>query len=143
MTRRVKKICRRREFSILYSHIGETTHRKNRQQSRGTAQADIFRDTLLCRPLFIFKTIYYASSIINWRESLASRRQCKQAWESRLEYTWKTGGHARGRSAALKIEGRVEHQPVPGAIIPNFCPMQDISKYFTFAPLPSITTAPI
>lgn len=53
------------------------------------------------------------------------------------------GRHARGRSAARKIEGRVEHQPVPGAIIPNCCPMQDISKYFTFAPLPSITTAPI
>ena len=53
--------------------------------------ADIFRGTPMRRPLFIFKLIYYIASAINWRESLASRRQRKQAWASRLEYTWKSG----------------------------------------------------
>jgi flavin-dependent dehydrogenase len=53
--------------------------------------ADIFRNTPLRRPLFIFKMIYYMTSIMNWRESLASWRQRRQAWESRLDYTWKSG----------------------------------------------------
>ena len=53
--------------------------------------ADIFRSTPLRRPLFMFKMIYYVSSILNWRESLASRHQRRQAWASRLEYTWKSG----------------------------------------------------
>jgi flavin-dependent dehydrogenase len=53
--------------------------------------ADIFRGTPLRRPLFIFKIIYYTSSIINWRESLASWRQRKMAWANRLDFVWKTG----------------------------------------------------
>ena len=53
--------------------------------------ADIFRSTPLRRPLLMFKMIYYVASILNWRESLASRRQRRQAWASRLEYTWKSG----------------------------------------------------
>jgi flavin-dependent dehydrogenase len=52
--------------------------------------ADIFRTTPIGFPLFVFKTIYYVSSLINWRESLASYRQRRQAWRSRLEYTWKS-----------------------------------------------------
>ena len=53
--------------------------------------ADIFRSTPLRRPLFIFKIIYYTSSIINWRESLASWRQRRMAWANRLDFVWKTG----------------------------------------------------
>ena len=53
--------------------------------------ADIFRRTPLRRPLFIFKVIYYTSSIINWRESLASWRQRRMAWANRLDFVWKTG----------------------------------------------------
>ncbi len=53
--------------------------------------ADIFRGTPIRRPLFLFKVIYYISSIINWRESLASYRQRRKAWYSRLEFIWKTG----------------------------------------------------
>jgi len=53
--------------------------------------ADIFRGTPIRPPLFMFKLIYYISSVINWRESLASYRQRQRAWHSRLEYTWKSG----------------------------------------------------
>jgi flavin-dependent dehydrogenase len=53
--------------------------------------ADIFRRTPIRLPIFLFKLIYYASSIIHWRESLASRRQRHQAWNSRLDFEWKSG----------------------------------------------------
>jgi len=53
--------------------------------------ADIFRGTPIRFPLFVFKMIYYISSIINLRESLASYRQRRRAWYSRLEFIWKTG----------------------------------------------------
>jgi len=53
--------------------------------------ADIFRHTPIRFPLFMFKLIYYASSIIHWRESLASRRQRHRAWQSRLDFEWKSG----------------------------------------------------
>jgi flavin-dependent dehydrogenase len=53
--------------------------------------ADIFRGTPIRFPLFMFKVIYYLSSLINWRESLAAWRQRRRAWHSRLDFTWKTG----------------------------------------------------
>lgn len=53
--------------------------------------ADIFRKTPIRIPLFVFKVIYYTSSIVNWRESLASYRQRRRAWHSRLDFTWKSG----------------------------------------------------
>ena len=53
--------------------------------------ADIFRGTPIQFPLFLFKAIYYVTSIIHWRESLASWRQRRKAWHSRLDYVWKTG----------------------------------------------------
>jgi flavin-dependent dehydrogenase len=53
--------------------------------------ADIFRRTPIRFPLFMFKLIYYASSIIHWRESLTSWRQRQRAWQSRLEFEWKSG----------------------------------------------------
>ncbi len=56
--------------------------------------ADIFRQTPIRFPLCLFKTIYYVSSLINWRQSLASYRQRRRAWQSRLEYTWKRDAQA-------------------------------------------------
>lgn len=53
--------------------------------------ADVFRNTPIKIPLLIFKTIYYISTIVNWRESLEAYRKRRRAWHSRLEYTWKTG----------------------------------------------------
>jgi flavin-dependent dehydrogenase len=53
--------------------------------------ADIFRNTPIRFPLFMFKVIYYTASVINWRESLASWRQRRRAWHSRLDYVWKSG----------------------------------------------------
>jgi flavin-dependent dehydrogenase len=53
--------------------------------------ADIFRQTPIRFPLFMFKVIYYTASIINWRESLASWKQRRRAWNSRIEFVWKTG----------------------------------------------------
>jgi hypothetical protein len=53
--------------------------------------ADIFRRTPIRFPLFMFKLIYYASSIFHWRESLASRHQRQQAWNTRLDFEWKSG----------------------------------------------------
>jgi hypothetical protein len=53
--------------------------------------ADIFGKTPIRVPLFMFKLIYYAASIIKWRENLASWRQRRRAWRSRLDYVWKSG----------------------------------------------------
>ncbi|MDE2089879.1 MAG: tryptophan 7-halogenase, partial [Gammaproteobacteria bacterium] len=53
--------------------------------------ADIFRKTPIRIPLFVFKVVYYTSSIVNWRESLASYRQRRRAWHSRLDFIWKSG----------------------------------------------------
>lgn len=53
--------------------------------------ADIFRRTPIHFPLFMFKLIYYVSSIISWRESLTSWRLRQRAWQSRLEFEWKSG----------------------------------------------------
>jgi flavin-dependent dehydrogenase len=53
--------------------------------------ADIFRRTPIRFPLFMFKVIYYTASIIKWRESLASWKQRRRAWNSHLDFVWKTG----------------------------------------------------
>jgi flavin-dependent dehydrogenase len=53
--------------------------------------ADIFRDTPIRRPLFMFKLAYYFYSVLDWRRSLGSWRQRRRAWSSRLDYVWKTG----------------------------------------------------
>jgi flavin-dependent dehydrogenase len=53
--------------------------------------ADIFGKTPIRRALFVFKLVYYVAAIINWRVNLASWRQRRRAWESRLDYVWKTG----------------------------------------------------
>ncbi|HEX9627501.1 MAG TPA: NAD(P)/FAD-dependent oxidoreductase [Acidiferrobacterales bacterium] len=53
--------------------------------------ADVFRGTPIRFPLAMFKLIYYAASIINWRESLASYRQRRRAWRSKLDFVWKSG----------------------------------------------------
>ncbi len=53
--------------------------------------ADIFRQTPIRFPLFMFKVIYYGASIINWRESLVSWRQRQRAWRNRLDFEWKSG----------------------------------------------------
>jgi flavin-dependent dehydrogenase len=52
--------------------------------------ADIFRRTPIRFPLLMFKLIYYVSSIISWRESLASWRQRQRAWDSLLDFVWKS-----------------------------------------------------
>jgi len=53
--------------------------------------ADIFGDTPIRRPLFMFKVIYYIASLIKWRENLASWKQRRRAWQSRLDFVWKSG----------------------------------------------------
>lgn len=53
--------------------------------------ADIFRRTPIRFPLFMFKLIYYVSSMISWRESLASWRLRQRAWQNRLDFEWKSG----------------------------------------------------
>ena len=53
--------------------------------------ADIFHSTPIRFPLFMFKVIYYCASLISIRESIASWRQRRRAWRSRLDYVWKTG----------------------------------------------------
>lgn len=53
--------------------------------------ADLYRGTPIRRSLFAFKVIYYAASIINWRESWASWRQRRRALNSRLGFIWKSG----------------------------------------------------
>jgi flavin-dependent dehydrogenase len=58
--------------------------------------ADIFGNTPIRFPLFVFKTIYYTASIINWRESLASYRQRHRAWHSKLDFVWKSDAARQG-----------------------------------------------
>ncbi len=58
--------------------------------------ADIFGKTPIRFPLFVFKTVYYAASIISWRESLASYRQRHRAWHSKLDFVWKTDAVRQG-----------------------------------------------
>ena len=53
--------------------------------------ADIFGKTPIRGPLLIFKMIYYVSSIINWRESFAAWRKRRRAWQSKLDFVWKSG----------------------------------------------------
>lgn len=53
--------------------------------------ADIFHRTPIQFPLFMFKVIYYLDSLIKFRESFASWRLRRRAWQSRLDYVWKTG----------------------------------------------------
>jgi hypothetical protein len=53
--------------------------------------ADIFGDTPIRRPLFMFKVGYYLYSVIEWRDSLAGWRRRRRAWHSRLDFVWKSG----------------------------------------------------
>jgi len=53
--------------------------------------ADVFDKTPIHRPLLAFKTIYWISTLWNWRESLASWRQRQRAWNTRLDYEWQSG----------------------------------------------------
>lgn len=53
--------------------------------------ADIFHKTPIHFPLFMFKVIYYAASMLNFRESFAAWRKRRRAWHSRLDFVWKTG----------------------------------------------------
>jgi len=53
--------------------------------------ADVFDKTPIAPPLTVFKTIYWISTLWNWRESLASWRQRQRAWNTRLDYVWKSG----------------------------------------------------
>lgn len=53
--------------------------------------ADIFGDTPIRRPLFMFKVAYYVFSIVEWRESVAAWRRRRRAWHSRLDFVWKSG----------------------------------------------------
>jgi flavin-dependent dehydrogenase len=53
--------------------------------------ADVFDKTPIHRPILAFKTIYWISTLWNWRESLASWRQRQRAWNTRLDYEWQSG----------------------------------------------------
>ncbi|MGH7277064.1 MAG: NAD(P)/FAD-dependent oxidoreductase [Candidatus Rokuibacteriota bacterium] len=53
--------------------------------------ADIFGDTPVRRPLFMFKLAYYVLSTLEVRESLAAWRRRRRAWRSRLDFVWKSG----------------------------------------------------
>src|SRR5713101_1394601 len=53
--------------------------------------ADIFGKTPIRGPLLVFKVIYYAVSIKNWRESLAAWLKRKRAWRTTLDFVWKSG----------------------------------------------------
>lgn len=88
-------------FSWFIYRITTPTMRKMFMNPRNTFRmeegvlsllaADIFHKTPIHFPLFMFKVIYYTASIINLRESFASWRQRRRAWNSRLDYVWKTG----------------------------------------------------
>ena len=58
--------------------------------------ADIFGKTPIRFPLFVFKAIYYTTSIIRWRESLVSYRQRRRAWHSKLDFFWKSDAVRQG-----------------------------------------------
>lgn len=53
--------------------------------------ADLYRGTPIRRSLLAFKFCYYGFTLMNWRESFASWRQRRRAWNSRLGFVWKTG----------------------------------------------------
>jgi hypothetical protein len=53
--------------------------------------ADIFGKTPIRGPLLVFKMIYYVSSILNWRESWVAWRKRRRAWQSKLDFVWKSG----------------------------------------------------
>jgi len=53
--------------------------------------ADIFGRTPIRGPLLIFKIIYYASAIVNWRENFAAWRKRRRAWQTKLDFVWKSG----------------------------------------------------
>jgi len=53
--------------------------------------ADIFGKTPIRGPLLIFKIIYYASAIVNWRENFAAWRKRRRAWQTKLDFVWKSG----------------------------------------------------
>ena len=88
-------------FSWFIYRITTPTMRKMFMSPRNTFRmeegilsllaADIFRNTPIRFPLFMFKVIYYTASVIYWRESWASWQQRRRAWNSRIDYVWKTG----------------------------------------------------
>jgi flavin-dependent dehydrogenase len=53
--------------------------------------ADVFRKTPIRGPLLLFKIIYYITSVIIWRESLAAWLKRRRAWQTRLDFVWKSG----------------------------------------------------
>jgi flavin-dependent dehydrogenase len=53
--------------------------------------ADIFGKTPIRGPLLVFKIIYYFTSILHWRESLAAWLKRKRAWRTKLDFVWKSG----------------------------------------------------
>jgi flavin-dependent dehydrogenase len=53
--------------------------------------ADIFGRTPIRGPLLIFKIIYYVSAIVNWRENFAAWRKRRRAWQTKLDFVWKSG----------------------------------------------------
>ncbi|HET7199933.1 MAG TPA: NAD(P)/FAD-dependent oxidoreductase [Burkholderiales bacterium] len=53
--------------------------------------ADIFGKTPIRGPLLAFKTIYYISAILNWRENFAAWRKRRRAWRTKLDFVWKSG----------------------------------------------------
>jgi flavin-dependent dehydrogenase len=52
--------------------------------------ADVFDKTPIRFPLGMFKSIYWIATFINWRESLASWRQRRRAWNTKLDFEWKS-----------------------------------------------------
>jgi flavin-dependent dehydrogenase len=53
--------------------------------------ADIFGKTPIRGPLLVFKTIYYFTSILRWRESLVAWLKRRRAWRTKLDFVWKSG----------------------------------------------------
>jgi flavin-dependent dehydrogenase len=53
--------------------------------------ADIFGKTPIRGPLLVFKMIYYVSAVVNWRENLAAWRKRRRAWQTKLDFVWKSG----------------------------------------------------
>jgi flavin-dependent dehydrogenase len=53
--------------------------------------ADIFGKTPIRGPLLVFKSFYYVFSIINWRESMAAWLKRRRAWQTKLDFVWKSG----------------------------------------------------
>lgn len=53
--------------------------------------ADIHRHVPIHFALGVFKLIYYMSAAAHWRETRAWHRKYRQAFESRLDFVWKSG----------------------------------------------------